>query len=231
MAELHLAVAKPGPCAGKYLLLQAQVENIAFVADAVGVHHVELGGTERRSHFVLHDLGPHALANNFLTIFQLTNPPDIDTARGIEFKSPATGGRFGAAEHDPDFFPNLIDKNHRGLGLGDHGREFAHRLAHQTGLQTDVRIANFAVEFLLGNQSRHRVDHDDIHRIRLDKHLGDVHRFFTMARLAHKQGFQIDPQLLGPTGVEGVFRVDEGRDAAGLLRLGHHMQGQSRFAA
>ena len=37
-------------------------------------------------------------------------------------------------------------------------------------------------------------------------------------------------QLLGPAWVEGMFGVDEGCDAAGLLSLGNHMEGEGRFA-
>src|SRR5262245_54639888 len=38
LAELHVAVAEPGAGASDDLLLHAQVEDVAFVADAVGMH-------------------------------------------------------------------------------------------------------------------------------------------------------------------------------------------------
>ena len=65
----------------------------------------------------------------------------------------------------------------------------------------------------------------------LDEHLGDVHRLFAVAGLADQQRFQVDAELLGPAGVEGVFGVDEGGDAAGLLGLGDDVQGERRLAA
>ncbi len=43
--------------------------------------------------------------------------------------------------------------------------ELAHRLAHQAGLQTDVRVADFAVELLLGHQGGDRVDDDHVDRV------------------------------------------------------------------
>ena len=67
--------------------------------------------------------------------------------------------------------------------------------------------------------------------LRLDQHFGDVHRLFAMPRLADQQRFQVDAQFLRPTGVEGVFGVDERGDPARSLGLGDHMQGQRRFAA
>ena len=109
--------------------------------------------------------------------------------------------------------------------------ELAERLAHQPGLQADVRIADLAVEFLLGHQGGDRVDDDHVDRVDFDEHLGDVHRFFAVAGLAHQQRLEVDAQLLGPAGVEGVLGVDEGGDAAGLLGLGDGVQGERRLAA
>ena len=109
--------------------------------------------------------------------------------------------------------------------------ELAERLAHEPGLQADVRVADFAVEFLLGHQGGHRVDHDHVDGVRFDEHLGDVHRLFAAAGLADEQHFQIDAELLGPAGIEGVFGIDEGGDAAGLLGLGDDVQGERGLAA
>ena len=59
----------------------------------------------------------------------------------------------------------------------------------------------------------------------------DVHGLFAAAGLADQQRFQLDAQLLGPAGVQGVLGVDEGGDAAAALRLGDDVQGQRRLAA
>ncbi len=56
--------------------------------------------------------------------------------------------------------------------------ELAERLAHQPGLQADVRVADFAVELLLGHEGGDRVDDDHVDRVRLDEHLGDLHGLF-----------------------------------------------------
>ena len=149
----------------------------------------------------------------------------------VELQRPAAGRGFGTAEHHADLLADLVDEDHRGLALGDRAGQLAHRLAHQPGLQADVRIADLAFQFLLGHQRGDRVDDDHVDGVGLDQHLGDLHRLFAAARLADQQRFQFDAQLLGPAGVEGVLGVDERGDAARLLGLGHHVQGQRRLAA
>ena len=108
---------------------------------------------------------------------------------------------------------------------------FAHRLAHQSGLQADVGVADIALQFLPGNQGRHRVDDDDVDRVRFNQHFGNVHGFFAAAGLAHQERFQFDAQLLGPTGIQSMFGVDEGGNSAVPLGLGDHVQGQRGLAA
>ena len=85
------------------------------------------------------------------------------------------------------------------LALGDRAGELAQRLAHQPGLQADVRVADFAFEFLSRHQGGHRVDHDHVDRVRFDEHFGDLHRLFAAAGLADQQRFEIDAQLLAPS--------------------------------
>ncbi len=133
----------------------------------------------------------------------------------IELQGAAAGGGFRAAEHDADFFADLVDENHAGFALGNGAGQFAHGLAHQPGLQADVRIAHFAVQFLLRNQGGDGVDDDDVDGVALDEHFGDVHGLFAAAGLADQQRFEIDAQFFGPGGVEGMFGIDEGGDAAG----------------
>ena len=149
----------------------------------------------------------------------------------VKLQGPTAGGRFRAAEHDADFLANLVDENDAGFALGNGAGQFAHGLAHQPGLQADMRIAHFTIEFLLRHQGRHRVDDDNIDGVALDQHLGDVHRFFAAAGLADEQRFQVDAQLFGPSGIERMLGIDEGGDATGTLRPGNRVQCQRGFAA
>src|SRR5690606_27048929 len=50
-----------------------------------------------------------------------------------------------------------------------------------------------------------------------------------VVRLGQDQVVDVDAELLRVLGVEGVLRVHEGDLAAGLLRVGHRVQGQGRL--
>ena len=117
------------------------------------------------------------------------------------------------------------------LRLGDGRRQDAQGLAHEAGLQADVRIADFAFDFRPRHQGGHRVDDDDVHGVRLDQHLRDLERFLAVGRLADQQALQIDAEALGPAGIEGVLGVDEGGHAAQLLGAGDGVQGHGGLAA
>ena len=195
------------------------------------MHHVELGHAEGRCHLVLHHLHLHPLAHDVLAVFELADPAHIDTARRIELERPAARGRLGAAEHHADLLTDLVDENHGRLALGDGARELSHGLTHESGLEADEGIADFTVEFLLWHERRHRVDDDDVYRVRLDQQFGDLHRLFAARRLAHQQALQGDAEFLGPTGVERMFGVDEGRNPAGPLGGRYGMEGERCFAA
>src|SRR5690606_19338858 len=127
----------------------AEVEDVAFVADAVGVHHVELSDAERRGYLVLDDLHADPLADDVFAFLQLADTTDVDAAGGVELQSAAARGGFGATEHHADLLADLVDENDRGLGLRDGASQLAERLAHQAGLQADVRITNVPFKFLL----------------------------------------------------------------------------------
>lgn len=59
----------------------------------------------------------------------------------------------------------------------------------------------------------------------LDQHVGDLQRLLTRVGLGDEQRVGVDAELLRVFGVEGVLRVDEGRDAARALGIGHRVQG------
>ena len=116
-----------------------------------------------------------------------------------------------------------------GLGLRNNRGELAQRLRHQTRLQSHLWIAHLAFEFGLGNQCSHRVDHHDIHAARTDQRLRNLQCLFAMVRLRNQQIVYIYTQLARVGGIERVFRVDERRLAAKLLRFGNYMQRQRRL--
>ena len=84
----------------------------------------------------------------------------------VELERPAAGRRFGAAEHDADLLADLVDEDDDRAALGDRAGELAERLAHEPGLQADVRVADFAFELLLGHEGGDRVDDDHVDGVR-----------------------------------------------------------------
>ena len=138
--------------------------------------------------------------------------------------------RFGVAVHHADLLADLIDEDDARPRLAQRRVEHPQRLAHEAGLHPHARLADVVVQFVLGHERRHGVDDDEIHRVGLHEHLGDPQRLLAVARLADEERFEIDAELLGPGRVEGVFGVDVGDHAAGLLDVRRGVQRDGRFA-
>ena len=153
----------------KNLVLDPEVDERACVGNAFVVHDIEFTLSERRGDLVFHDLDASTIAHDFaVTFLNLADAANIHPHGGEELEGAATGLRLGATEHDPDFFADLVGKEHHALRFADRGGQAAHRLAHHTGLQADRGIAHLTVEFVLRDEGGHRVDYNDIDRIGTD---------------------------------------------------------------
>ena len=91
-------------------------------------------------------------------------------------------------------------------------------------MQTDERVAHFALDFGAGGQRGNRVDNNDVDRARADERLCDVKALLAGVRLGNQQAVDVNAERLGVNRVERVLRIDEGRRAAELLRLGNAVQ-------
>ncbi len=91
LSQIGFVVFEPSTAARDDFQSCAQVQQVAFVTDAVGMHHVELGQAERRRNFVLDDLATHALADDFFAFFQAADASNIDAARRVELQSAPPG--------------------------------------------------------------------------------------------------------------------------------------------
>ena len=114
--------------------------------------------------------------------------------------------------------------------LRDRAGELAHRLAHQARLQAGERIAHLAFEFGLGRQRRDRVDHQHVDGAGAHQRVGDLERLLAAVGLRDQQLVDLDAELAGIVRIERMLGVDEGGDAAVLLRLGDDMQRQRGLA-
>src|SRR5262249_20269663 len=68
LPEARLTVGEPGTGLGHHVGCHANVEQAAFLGDALAVHDVELGHAERRRHLVLDDLDADATADRVLAL-------------------------------------------------------------------------------------------------------------------------------------------------------------------
>jgi hypothetical protein len=96
-------------------------------------------------------------------------------------------------------------------------------------MDADEAVAHFAFEFGLGDEGGDGVDDEDVDGIGADEGGGDFERLFGVIGLGDEEIVDIDAEFAGIGGIEGVFHVDEGGHAAGLLGLGDGLEGEGGF--
>jgi len=82
-----------------------------------------------------------------------------------------------------------------------------------------------------GHQGCHGIDHEDVEGAAAHQGFGDLQGLLTRIRLGDEQLVGIDPDLPGIAHIQGVFRIDEGRQAVLPLGLGDDVEGQRCLAA
>src|SRR6185436_5288794 len=152
LAQALAAVREPRAGLFDDSLVDADVEQIAPLRDALAVHHVELRLAEGRGDLILDDLHARAPADDDVAVLDAGDAADVDADRGIELQRAAAGGRFRVAEHDADFLAQLVDEHEARLRLRDDAGELAERLRHEPGLQPHLRVAHLAFDFRLGHE-------------------------------------------------------------------------------
>ena len=84
-------------------------------------------------------------------------------------------------------------------------------------MQTDVGVAHFAFDLGPRDEGGDRVDDQDVDGAGTNELLGDLQSLFAVVRLCDEERVDVDAEVGGVDGVEGVFRVDEGGFAAEFL--------------
>ena len=92
-----------------------------------------------------------------------------------------------------------------------------------------MAVTHLALDLGAGHERSDRVDDDDVERTGTDQHVRDLERLLTRVGLADEQRVGVDTELAGVLRVERVLGVDEGRDAAGLLRIGDGVERDRRL--
>ena len=94
-----------------------------------------------------------------------------------------------------------------------------------------MAVTHLALDLGARHQGGHRVDDDDVDAAGAHQHVGDLERLLAGVGLADEQLVDVDPDGPRVHRVHRVFRIDEGRDAARLLCIGHGMQGDRGLTA
>src|SRR5262249_43113776 len=97
-------------------------------------------------------------------------------------------------------------------------------------LEPHLGIAHVALDLRARYEGRDGVDREDVECARADERVGDLERLLAVVGLGDEEVLGLDPELPRVADVERVLGVDEGRDAAALLRLGDQLEGERRLA-
>src|SRR5581483_643203 len=155
-------VAEPRSGLLKNVLVHGNIQQIGFLRNPFPINNVKLGLAEWSRDFVLDYLYLRTRTSNNIAVLDRGNTANIGADGCVEFQGAATGCRFGIAEHDPDFFADLVDKDQAGPRLRNCSGKLAERLRHQPCLQTHVAVAHFAIEFGLGDKRGDGIDDQHI---------------------------------------------------------------------
>ena len=163
LPDKFAVVGNPRALLFEDFLLYAEVDERTSHGNALVIHNVEFAFGKRRGDFVFDDLDFCAVADDFARrVFDLPDSADIDAHGGEEFEGASAGGRFGVAEHNADFFADLVGEDANARGFADCGGKAAHCLRHHSRLQADGGVAHLSFELLSRNEGGDGVDYDDV---------------------------------------------------------------------
>ena len=97
-------------------------------------------------------------------------------------------------------------------------------------MEPHVAVAHLALELGSGHQRRNGVDHEHVDGAGAHEGVRDLERLLAGIGLRDQELVDIDAELLGVAGVEGMLGVDEGTGAAVLLGLRDHVERQRGLA-
>ena len=230
LAEPGLAVGEEGARLLDDVVLDAEVEQLAFARDALAVLDLELGLAEGRGALVLDDFDPDPVADRLGAVLEGLDAADVEPLRGIELQRPAARLGLRRAELDADLFADLVGEDADRVGAVEVAGQLAHRLRHQPRLQADGRVADLAVQLGLRRQRRDRVDRDHVDRGGGDQAVGDLQRLLAVVGLGDQQLVGVDADRPRVDRVHRVLGVDEDADPALGLGLGDDVVDQRRLA-
>src|SRR5262249_12795509 len=110
LADALAVVGEPGARLLDHAGLDAEVEDLAGLGDALALHDVELDLLERRGELVLDHLHPGLVADHLVALLDDADAADVEAYGGIEFQRVAAGGGLRRAVHHADLHADLVDE-------------------------------------------------------------------------------------------------------------------------
>ena len=101
---------------------------------------------------------------------------------------------------------------------------------HQPRLQAGLAVAHLAFELGARHQRGDRIDHQHVDRAGAHQRVGDFERLLAVIGLRDQQVVDLDAELARIDRIERVLGIDEGADAALLLRFGDGVQRERGLA-
>ncbi len=98
--------------------LYTEIENGSNAGDPFVEEDVKFCDLKGGCHFIFYNFYFDAVSDfGAVGGFDSTDAADIEADGGVEFEGFTTGGRFGIAEYDADFFSDLVDENRAGVAF------------------------------------------------------------------------------------------------------------------
>src|SRR3546814_17298445 len=109
-ADSDRIIAEPGARFLDQPGLDAEVEDLADLRNALAVHDVEFDLLERRRDLVLDHLDPRRVADDLVAVLDLAGAAVVEADRGIEFQRMSAGRGLGIAVNYPSIHAHLGDE-------------------------------------------------------------------------------------------------------------------------
>ena len=130
LTDLISVIGIPSATLIDNIFCNGQIQNISFSGNALSVNNINLSSTEWWCHFIFHNFDLGSITDRLTILFDLLPTSDFQTNGGIIFQCTATGRCLRITEHDTNFLTQLVDKDHRTIGLADDRCQFTQCLRH-----------------------------------------------------------------------------------------------------
>src|SRR3546814_2997719 len=128
LADTDRVIAEPGARFLDQPGLDAEIEDLADLGNALPVHDVEFDLLERRRDLVLDHFDAGGVADDLVAVLDLAGAADLEADRGIEFQRVAARRPLGIDVPPADLHAKLVDEDHHAARAAEHTGELAQAL-------------------------------------------------------------------------------------------------------